>query len=273
MNKPIFQQPGTVSARVFAAFLLCAASGFLAMLSFASTPSNGTITPAMPLVTYTAGPFFVINPTPVIEVDVGPECDNPVQPCDDFALTTNLPAGYAAAHPTASIKVTASWTPTGNSGKADYDLYVYRNPRNDCKPNDCTVTNGGQAADFQSASSSNPEIATIPVADGPQKNTIVVVPHTPTAESVNVTADRLSGSGVGGSPTSASADPTVPGQPRFQNFYAPPGSAKSRSGEFSRGFNPKTGRIMTMNDGPIWRLTPPELLSPKQTECCEAPLE
>jgi len=73
----------------------------------------------MPLVTYTAGPFFVINPTPVIEVDVGPECDNPVQPCDDFALTTNLPAGYAAAHPTASIKVTASWTPTGNSGKAD----------------------------------------------------------------------------------------------------------------------------------------------------------
>jgi len=27
---------------------------------------------------------------------------------------------------------------------------------------------------------------------------------------------------------------------------------------------------MTMNDGPIWRLTPPELLSPTQPECCEA---
>ena len=27
---------------------------------------------------------------------------------------------------------------------------------------------------------------------------------------------------------------------------------------------------MTMNDGPIWRLTPPELLTPAQPECCEA---
>src|SRR2546423_11191268 len=115
MNKPIFQQPGTVSARVFAAFLLCAASGFLAMLSFASTPSSGTITPAMPLVTYTAGPFFVNNSTPLIEVDVGPQCDKPGQTCDGFALTTKLPARYAPAHPTASVKVTASRTPTRKS--------------------------------------------------------------------------------------------------------------------------------------------------------------
>jgi len=270
MKKPISQSSGAVSPRAFAAFLLCAASGFLGMLSFASTPSNGTITPDTPSVTYTAGPFFVINPTPIIEVDVGPECDNPVQPCDDFALTTNLPAGYAAAHPSASIKVTLSWTPTGNSGKADYDLYVYKNPRNDCNPNDCTSTNGGQAADFQSASSANPEIATIPVVDGTQKYTIVVVPFTPTGETVNVVAELISGSGAAGSPTFGTADPTVPGNPRFQNFYAPPGSAKSRSGEFNIGFNPKSGRIMTMNDGPIWRLTPPELLSPKQPECCEA---
>src|SRR6478609_4152185 len=98
-------QSGAISPRVFAAFLLCAASGLLAMLSFGSTPSTGTITPDMPSVTYSAGPFFVVNPTPVIEVDVGPECDNPAQPCDDFDLAVSLPAGYAAAHPTASIKV------------------------------------------------------------------------------------------------------------------------------------------------------------------------
>jgi hypothetical protein len=264
-------QSGAINPRAFAAFLLCAASGFLAMMSFASTPSNGTVSQSTPVVSYTAGPFFVINPTPVPEVDVGPECNNPAQPCDDFALTTNLPSGYAAAHPSASIKVTLSWSDTGGSnGKADYDLYIYKNPRNDCSPNDCTVTTGSQAADFQSASSANPEIATIPVTDGTQHYTIVAVPYTPTGETVTVTAELISGSGAAGSPTFGSADPTVPGHPRFQNFYAPPGSAKSRSGEFNIGFNPKSGRIMTMNDGPIWRLTPPELLTPKQPECCEA---
>ena len=48
-------------------------------------------------------------------------------------------------------------------GKADYDLYVFKNPRADCNPNDCTKTTGSQAADFQSSSSANPEIASIPV--------------------------------------------------------------------------------------------------------------
>src|SRR5438067_1548982 len=36
-----------------------------------------------------------------------------------------------------------------------------------------------------------------------------------------------------------------------------------RSGGVSR-------RIMTMNIGPIWRLTPPERLNPAKPECCEA---
>src|SRR6266404_6353279 len=153
-------QSGAVSPRAFGAFLLCAAGALMAMYSFAGTPANGTITPANPNVTYTAGPFFVINPTPVIELDSGPECNNPAQPCDDFALTVTLPSGYAAAHPGASIKATLSWNDTG-SGNSDYDLYIYKNPRGDCNPNDCTVTSGSQAADYQSASSANPEIATI----------------------------------------------------------------------------------------------------------------
>src|SRR5260370_37867492 len=64
---------------------------------------------------------------------------------------------------------------------------------------------------------------------------------------------------------------TVPGAPRYQNFYAPAGSsAESGSGEFNVGFDPKTGRIMTMNFGPIWRLTPGEVQSPAKPECCEA---
>jgi len=262
-------EAGAFSPRAFAAFLLCSAGVMLAMLSFAATPSSGTLTDTSGPVTYTAGPFFVANPTPVIEVDSGPECSNPAQPCDDFALTVTLPTGYAANHPGASIKVTLSWNDTG-SGNSDYDLYIYKNPRGDCSPNDCTVTNGSQAADYQSATSNNPEIATIPVSDGTQKYTVVVVPFTPTGETVNVRIELPSSSGGGGSATFGGPDPTVPGNPRYQNFYAPPGSAKASSGEFNIGFNPHTGRILTMNRGPVWRLTPPELLTPKQPECCEA---
>jgi hypothetical protein len=66
-------------------------------------------------------------------------------------------------------------------------------------------------------------------------------------------------------------DPTVPGNPRYQNFYAPAGSsAEPGSGEFNIGFNPLTHHIFAMNIGPIWRLTPPELLTPSKPECCEA---
>src|SRR3981189_2911010 len=39
--------------------------------------------------------------------------------------------------------------------------------------------------------------------------------------------------------------PTVPNNPRYQNFYAPAGSsAQPGSGEFNIGFNPFTHRIM-----------------------------
>jgi hypothetical protein len=71
--------------------------------------------------------------------------------------------------------------------------------------------------------------------------------------------------------TFGSLDPTVPNYPRYQNFYAPAGSsAQPGSGEFNIGFNPFTHRIMVMNTGPIWRLTPPEFLTPSKPECCDA---
>src|SRR6266702_8719162 len=114
-------EAGAFNPRAFAAFLLCSAAGLLGMLSFAATPPSGTLTDTSGPVTYTAGPFFVANPTPVIEVDSGPECNNPAQPCDAYALTVTLPTGYAATNPGASIKVTLSWNDTG-SGNSDYDL-------------------------------------------------------------------------------------------------------------------------------------------------------
>src|SRR5438552_506669 len=83
---------------------------------------------------------------PMLFVDQGPECSGSAQPCDDYALTVTLPAGYAVAHPTAAVKVTLSWTDTG-SASSDYDLYIYKGAVH--------ATDGSQAADYQSASSAN----------------------------------------------------------------------------------------------------------------------
>src|SRR6266446_105469 len=201
-------ESGAFNPRAFVAFLLCAAAGLLGMLSFAATPPSGTLTDTSGPVAYTAGPFFVANPTPVIEVDSGPECFGSEQPCDDYALTVTLPPGYAAAHPNAAIKVTMSWTDAG-TGKSDYDLYIYKGT--------VTSTDGSQAADYQSASSANPEVATIsPTADGTRTFTVKVVPYTPTGESVSVKIELLSGSGGGGSSGFGGPDPTAPGVPRYR---------------------------------------------------------
>ncbi len=227
----------------------------------AATPSSGTLSDVSGPLNYTAGPFMAANPTPIPEVDSGPECNNPTQPCDDFALTVAMPAGYAAAHPNAAIRVAMSWTDSG-SGKSDYDLYIYKG----------TVigTSGNQPSDFGSVSSANPEIAYVnPVADGSASYTVKILPATPTGETVHVKIDLLPGSGGRGA--FGGPDPATPGVPRYQNFLAPAGStAESSQGEFNIGFNPRTGRILTMNIGPIWRLTPPERLTPSLPACCEA---
>src|SRR6059058_3296820 len=263
MRKNPLSESGFFNLRVLMAVSFCSLGVSLAIFSFAATPSSGTLTDTSGPQSYTAGPFFVANPTPILFVDQGPECFGSAQPCDDFVLTVTLPAGYAAAHPNAAVKATLSWTDSG-SGQSDYDFYIYRGIVHD--------TDGSQSADFQSAGSSNPEIATIsPLSDGTHQYTLKAVPYTPTGESVHVTVELLSGSGGGGTPGFGGPDPTAPGVPRYQNFYAPAGtSAESSDGEFNIGFNPHSGRIMTMNIGPIWRLTPPERLSPAKPECCEA---
>jgi PKD repeat protein len=270
MKKNPPSQSAFLNVRVLSALALCSLGVMLGALSFAATPSSGTLTDTSGPKSYNAGPFFVANQTPVPFVDQGPECLNPFQPCDDYALTVTLPAGYAAAHPNAAIKVTLGWVDAG-SGQSDYDLYIYPNPDPDCSPTDCSSTDGSEEPAFQSAGSANPEVATIsPVQDGTHKYTVKVVPFQPTGETVNVKIELLSGSATGGDPNFGAADPSAPGVPRYQNFYAPSGSsAESGSGEFNIGFNPKSGRIMTMNTGPIWRITPPEKLSPAQPECCE----
>jgi len=132
----------TAVARLLSFFLVCP------MFAHAASPSSGTLTDVSGPQNYSAGPFVVANPTPVPLVDNGPHCNNPVQPCDDYTLTVTLPAGYAAAHPLASVKVTMGWTDTG-SGSSDYDLYVYQGV--------VPVTDGSQQAYTQLIENEQPK--------------------------------------------------------------------------------------------------------------------
>src|SRR5512141_1615412 len=69
-------------------FLVAVILGALgvARLAQSATPASAPLTHTSGGITYSSGRFIAANPTPVPEVDAGPECDNPVQPCDDYAL-------------------------------------------------------------------------------------------------------------------------------------------------------------------------------------------
>ena len=258
-------QSATFDRRVVVAVALFSLGALFSWLGFASTPTSGVLSDVNPVLTYDAGPFNVPNQSPVGlgQLDTGPRCDDTSFPCDSYALTLSLPPGYIAAHPNSAFKVTMFWSDTG-SGKSDYDLYVY---------NGVVADLGGmQPADHQGTAGITLKIAVVnPIVDGSSQYTIKIVPFTPTHETVHVRIELLPGSGPGPNPNFGGADPTIPGIPRYQVFLAPNGSsAEPNSGEFNIGFNPATGRIMVMNRGPIWRLTPPEKFVPAKPECCEA---
>jgi PKD repeat protein len=229
------------------ASLLAIAVAWQLWASAAQTLSDTDPGPKTYTVTFTSS-----NPSATASL----QC-NAAAPCDDTALTVTLPAGYVAAHPRARVGVVVSWTdadPTGNSPRSDYDLYIYNgNP-----------PSGGIA--WSSAGVSNPEQTSIfPLADGTKKYTIRVVPFAAKAETVTIRIELVPGSGsVSPGPCDAivfgDADLPCPGTPRYQIFVPPtPSSANAGSGEYNIGYNPHTGRIINMNIGPIWRVTPAEI--------------
>src|ERR1051326_635391 len=253
---------GMFNLRMAGAIALCSLGVSIGWLSFAGTATSGTVSPSNPVITYDAGPFNVPNQSPLGlgQIDVGPRCDVEF-PCDIFNLTISVPSGYAAAHPNAGVKVTLSYTDTG-SHQSEYDLYVF---------NGVITTLDGSQPSNHASTGANPEITTInPVTDGDHQYSVIIVPYIPTQETLHIRIELLPGDN-GTNPSFGTADPTVPGVPRYHVFEAPLGtSADPTQGEFNIGFNPSTHRIMVMNNGPIWRLTPPEVLVPAKPECCEA---
>src|SRR3954453_974860 len=188
MTRKPTSESGVFTLRVAFALLLAAGSAFLAMFSFAADPPSGTLTDTSGPISYTAGPFFQANQSPVFELDSGPRCDQQGFPCDTYKLTLNVPSGYAASHPKAVVRATMSWTDAG-SGQAHYDIYIFKTPRNDCNPNDCTQPDGSQQADSQSASflgPRNPQVAYVAVTSDTQTYTVMIIPNTPSGETVKV---------------------------------------------------------------------------------------
>jgi hypothetical protein len=267
-------QSGLFNPRLLLAVALSSVGGMFAILSFASTPSSGTLDPSHTPITYDAGPLPPNQtPEPTGLVRPGPVCEGTgaTSTCDSYALTVTLPNGYVAANPAASVRVTLYWTntdPTGNE-PSDYDLYIYKG----------VVGNldGSQRADFQSAGppTQNPEVANItPLTDGTSQFTIKIVGFQPAGETVHVKIELLTNSGGsgGGFPGFGQADPTVPGVPRYQIFSNTTADAGQTGGqgEFNIGYNATTKRIMAYNglSANVYRVTPAEVATAGAPECC-----
>ncbi len=99
------------------------ASFFAASVVSAATPASGTITMtdglASPTLNYSSGPLPVANASPQINERDDYDCDE-LNPCDDYALTINLPANFRATHPAWRIRIVTAAVPVA----ADIDFQV-----------------------------------------------------------------------------------------------------------------------------------------------------
>src|SRR5436853_5475189 len=122
MKKSRSCEKGLIYPRMFAALLLGLAAISMAMLSFASTPSSGTLTDTSGPLTYTAGPFFQPN---AFGNSIAGECDpdpsDPLVPCDTYALHVVLPSNYVTNNPDQHLFVRIDWS----TPAARFDLYLW----------------------------------------------------------------------------------------------------------------------------------------------------
>ena len=118
----------------------------LAGAAGAAVPPSGTLSPQTPLLTYTAGPFTSVNPSPQLGE---PDCSLFPNSCDEYLLTVDVDAAYLATHPDHVVRITIQWPVAQN----DFDVYL-KNAATD-------------ETYRSSASSGDPEIITF----GPQVGT------------------------------------------------------------------------------------------------------
>jgi hypothetical protein len=110
-------QSGLFNLRAVIALLLCAFGASLGWLSFAASPSGGTITPSGPTLTWN-------GTAPGVPPTAGGEssCTEGVN-CDSYALTiSNTPSDWTGKQ----VHVQINWTLPAT----DYDMYVHKGTLN-----------------------------------------------------------------------------------------------------------------------------------------------
>ncbi len=223
-----------------------------APLAHAATPASGTLSPATPELTYTYGPNAVSNPSGTGQLT----CQNPVAPCDAYALTVEIPAGG----PSYNMTIETSWAAAAD----DYDIYLL---------------NAAGAEAGRSAGSTNPEKFTVPAPSG--SYTVRVVPFAVTGSTATTkitleVAPAGGGGGVGGAPPEP---PFLVNGPRYKVHVAPPALAND-AGEPTVGYNPLTKRAMFIAYTQANRITfkenlpaPADALNETLPESCDAQWE
>ena len=190
-----------------------AATFFVAGAASAAMPESGTLSPDSPTLTYSSGPFAGSNPT-LQQDSLNPQCLLPVNQCDDFDLTVDVPADYVTQRPRDLIHVITQWA----FNQSAYYLYL--------------LDDSG-AVIASAISDADPNALSAPAAPG--NYTVRIVPSTAAGDLLTTVVSLMPDSTA---PASGDA-------PRY-TAYAPEGLGDNTGGEMNIGFNPKTGRTLTL---------------------------
>jgi hypothetical protein len=245
MKKTHPSEDGSFNPRVVVAFFLCSIGFLIALVSFATTPSNGTISDTSTSVTYTGGPFIIA--TNASDNVSGPVTCDQADPCDDFPLHTDISATYKSAHPTDLVTIQVSWDDPTN--QQDLDIFLV----DSAAPDGPYTAHGTNLGD-------NPEEMKVPIsnlATGPHDYIVRVIPFVSTGQ---IYTGKIT---LGAA--APSSTPTPPPQftgiaPRYYNYTPGPGQGEN-SGEPSIGYNPVTKKAMFLAGLQTFQVMLPELNS------------
>lgn len=229
-----------------------AAGGVFAATATAADPESGTVSQASPTISFTSGPNAISNPG---YPDTG-VCQNPALPCDDFALTVEVPAplpeGVGAA-----IRVITTADAT-----EDYDIYL--------------LNADGEQVNSSTQGGTPPEEMFHVVDPGTTTFTVRVNPWlvTGTTAETTITLEFFESSGGGGDGGTGNDGrlPFDPTAPRYSIYVSPPNEGND-AGEPTIGFNPFTERAMFISYTNALRVTFPENLDEPLPQACDAQWE
>ena len=211
-----------------------------------ATPDHGTISAANRTLSYTGGPFLAPNAS---DSSTGVTCDQ-TNPCDQFALTLDLPPDYAVTHPGETVRIEVGWADP--AGVQDLDVYLSDVP-------------GHYVAKI--TDSANPEVIVIPAGSGLRTWSLIVAPSLTTGQPFTAKVSLLAAP-----PPPPPPPPPYSGiAPRY-NVYQPGPGVGENSGEPSIGYNLSSRRAMFISGLQTLRATFPENLAPAGAtpESCDA---